>query len=149
MRGQLFVQDISVSLVIAIIAILSLIAFINFHNNGFLHDVRNEHKMAVLERISNKLFLENGYVFYKDSFAVSRSFIGFVNNLQDEERYEQFREEMALSREGVSYDVMLSVLCDDGTSAEGGRNNGESVETTVLVNMEGVICNVNINIGER
>lgn len=148
-RGQIFVQDIGASLVIAIITILSLIAFINMRFDMFKSRVENDHSQLVFERIVKKLFVEHAYDFNTGKYSVNRRFVQFLNNLNDDEYYESFREDAALSREGISYDVYIRIDCENGVDEQGGRMMNNMRYANVLVNMEGSYCRVLIGVGKR
>ncbi len=148
-RGQIFVQDIGASLAIAIITLLSLIAFMNAHFDAFKERVSSEHMQVVSERIASKLFVERAYSFNTGKYEVNSGFIGFLSKLNDEELYEMFRSDAALNREGISYDVHIITECANGISAEGGTRKNDMVRTTVLVSMQDSICTVIIGVGKR
>ncbi|MEM4332114.1 MAG: hypothetical protein QW500_02445 [Candidatus Micrarchaeia archaeon] len=149
-RGQIFIQDVSVSLAISIITILSLMAFINFNNAQFEKAVRSTHMQAVMDRVIDKLFVAGEYEFNTAKpFVVNDGFIGFVRSLNNEDSYERFREEMALSRESVAYDVVLDVMCEDGTHVTGGKKGETVLKKSILVLISGKVCSVDVFAGIR
>ncbi|MEM3364716.1 MAG: hypothetical protein QXS93_04395 [Candidatus Micrarchaeia archaeon] len=149
-RGQIFIQDVSVSLAISIITILSLMAFINFNNAQFEKAVRSTHMQAVMDRVIDKLFVAGEYEFNTAKpFVVNYGFIGFVRSLNNEDSYERFREEMALSRESVAYDVVLDVMCEDGTHVTGGKKGETVLKKSILVLISGKVCSVDVFAGIR
>ena len=149
--GQIFIQDISVSVVIAMLTILSLIAYISFHNQTFEKQIRNEHKSAIIERIAQKLFLSNEYSFNIREYEVDSTFIQFIQSLNNKDKYENVRTELALNREGIAYDLMVRVNCGDGKYAEGGIEtmNNPLSKTIIVITEDNTLCNVNIKVSER
>lgn len=149
-KGQIFVQDLGVSLAISIITIFSLIAFINFSNAQFEGSVRTVHGQAILDRAAEKLFMANEYAFNPTGqFRVTGDFVKFIRSLDEEEAYEQFRNDLSLSREGISYDIELDLGCDDGTMVAGGIRGNEALKRNVLLLMDGKICSANLWVSRR
>ena len=148
-RGQIFIQDLSVSLAISIITIFSIIAFINFNNAQFESSVRATHEQAILDRVAEKMFIANEYAFNPTGqFKVNADFAKFVKSLNDEEVYERFRNDMGLSREGVSYDIQLELKCDD-SGISGGIRNDEALRKSLLVSVDGKLCNTDVWVSKR
>ncbi|MCX8200382.1 MAG: hypothetical protein N3G76_02845 [Candidatus Micrarchaeota archaeon] len=149
-RGQIFIQDVSVSLAISIITVLSLVAFLNFSSVQFENAVRAVHMQAVIDRVIDKLLVSGDYQFSTHNpFSVKGGFAGFVRSLNNEDEYEKFRDELSLGREGVAYDAAIELSCDDGTHITGGRKGSEHLKKTVLVMMEGNICTADVAVSKR
>ena len=148
MRGQIFVQDVGVSLAISLITILSLISYMNFTNAQFEQTARSVHEEAIMDRVAEKMFTTNEYEFNRGAFAVNSDFSKFVSSLNNEERYEQVRTEYGLTREGVSYDIQLVLMCN-GSQISGGIKNDEALRKTILITMDDQVCTVDMWLSRR
>lgn len=145
----IFVQDIGISLAIALLTIFSLIGFISFHNDAFTSGARLVHKEAVIDRCAHALFIGGEREFNTGAFALNDGIFAYIGSLNDEDVYEDERMALALGREGISYDVMMRIACDGGRTVSGGKGGKNSISKALLADVDGETCKITISVGER